>query len=165
MTRDREDARDLVGDTVLSALEHFDELSDPKAFLSWIFTIARRIATRKRKRGGLFGPYDESSALNIRDHSIAPDDAADLHMLYEALSKLPQAQREAVTMFEISGLSLEEIREVQGGSLSGVKSRLSRGREKLAELLGVEDTQRVPQSTNGIAAPLVAPTSVRSTHA
>src|SRR5581483_11063087 len=91
MTRDRDDARDLVGDTVLQALEHFDELADPQAFLSWIFTIARRIATRKRTRRNLFDDYDETAAQNIRDHSIGPDEAADIHLLYAALARLPQA--------------------------------------------------------------------------
>jgi DNA-directed RNA polymerase specialized sigma24 family protein len=34
-------------------------------------------------------------------------------------------------LFEISGFPLEEIRQLQGGTLSGVKSRLKRGREQL----------------------------------
>jgi RNA polymerase sigma-70 factor (ECF subfamily) len=56
-------------------------------------------------------------------------------VLDRALARLPEKQREAVILFEISGFSLAEIREIQGGSLSGVKSRIVRGRDNLANLL------------------------------
>ena len=54
----------------------------------------------------------------------------------------------ALTLFEISGLSLEEIREIQGGSLPGVKSRVQRGRKKLAEIMGVDDGKNDKQKYN-----------------
>jgi DNA-directed RNA polymerase specialized sigma24 family protein len=38
-------------------------------------------------------------------------------------------------LFELSGFSIEEIREIQGGSISGVKTRLVRGREALRSML------------------------------
>jgi len=57
-----------------------------------------------------------------------------------------------VILFEISGLSLQEIVEIQGGSLSGVKSRIVRGRERLAVLLG----ERKP-SPSGTRAGRTAP--------
>ena len=68
-------------------------------------------------------------------------------LLYRALDELSASQREAVVLFEISGLSLEEVREIQGGSLSGVKSRISRGRQRLAELLGATDTRTTAHTT------------------
>lgn len=43
--------------------------------------------------------------------------------------------KETVILFEISGLSLEEIKKIQGGTISGVKSRLKRGRETLEILM------------------------------
>lgn len=59
----------------------------------------------------------------------------DVEILYKALDKLPEKMKTTVIMYEISGLSLEEIREIQGGTLSGVKSRLVRGRTMLKEIL------------------------------
>jgi DNA-directed RNA polymerase specialized sigma24 family protein len=76
----------------------------------------------------------------IPDEGTTPERAADVAMLNRALARLPERQREAVVLFEISDLSLEEIRVIQGGSLSGVKSRIVRGRQKLAELLDAADT-------------------------
>src|SRR5579872_5447306 len=77
MVRDRDEARDLVGDTVLAAYEHFDELADPQAFVSWLFTIARRIATRSRRRSRVVSEYDEAAIALLPDPGMQPDEAAD----------------------------------------------------------------------------------------
>jgi RNA polymerase sigma-70 factor (ECF subfamily) len=55
--------------------------------------------------------------------------------LYEMMKQLPAEQKEALTMYEISGLSMEDISKIQGGTLSGVKSRIARARQKLLEIL------------------------------
>jgi DNA-directed RNA polymerase specialized sigma24 family protein len=73
-------------------------------------------------------------------------------LLYNALNLLPVKQRETVMLFEISELSIEEIRNIQGGSISGVKSRLTRGRERLTELLSdtlqtIERKKLAPETT------------------
>lgn len=48
-----------------------------------------------------------------------------------ALSTLPAVQREAVVLRELEGFSIEEVAELQEVSVSAVKSRLSRGRQRL----------------------------------
>ncbi len=135
MTRNHEEANDLASDTILAALERFDDLKSPGAFLSYLLTIAVRLHKRRRWRQRLFGSYDDEYAENIPSGGTSPEAAADVAMLHAALAQLPERQRETVVLFEISDLSLEEIRQIQGGSLSGVKSRLVRGREKLAQIL------------------------------
>lgn len=62
----------------------------------------------------------------------------DIYFLNQALSKLVSEQRESVILFEIVGLSIKEIMEIQGVSESAVKQRLKRGRERLTELLTYE---------------------------
>ncbi|MFI5263595.1 MAG: RNA polymerase sigma factor [Candidatus Kapaibacterium sp.] len=137
ISSDRETARDLVSETILIAYEHFASMnSDGKSFSSYLFTTATRLHKRWRWRGKRKVAYDAIRAAEIIDTNPAPDSGADIELLYAALRRLPEAQREAVVMFEISGLTLEEIRQIQGGSLSGVKSRIARGREKLAKSLG-----------------------------
>ena len=140
MTHDRDEARDLVGETILIALEQFDSLKDHRAFLGFLFTIAHRTCHRRTRRRRFFGAYDERDAARLHSTTTAPDIAPDIAALHAALEKLPAEQREAVALFELSGLSLEEIREIQGGTLSGVKARVARGRRKLAKLLGVEES-------------------------
>ncbi len=139
MTHDREEARDLVADTLLVAWEGFDRLRDDVAFPSWLFTIARRSMHRGRRRMERFTRFDRELAEQIPDPGATHDTSSDVERLYQALGRLPEGQREALVLFEISGFSIEEIRLLQGGTLSGVKARLRRGRARLARLLGVED--------------------------
>jgi RNA polymerase sigma-70 factor (ECF subfamily) len=147
MTGDIEEARDLVHDTVVVAFEGFERVKDRQAFLSYLFTIASRLHGKRKRRMKWWGDYNEKQAEDIRDRRTAPDTSADVALLHDALQQLPESQREAVALFEISGLSLEEIREVQGGSLSGVKSRVTRGRRRLSELLGADEDPAVFETT------------------
>ena len=139
MARDRDDARDLVAETILIAYERFDTVKDDKAFLSFLFTIAQRTCARGQRRAKLFGLFNDGLRDSLMSTSTPPDVAADIAALHRALALLPREQREAVALFEISGFPLEEIREIQGGTLSGVKARVARGRRKLAKLLAVHD--------------------------
>jgi RNA polymerase sigma-70 factor (ECF subfamily) len=139
MTRDAEEAKDLVSETLLRAYEHFDELRNPAAFVGYLLAIASRLQKRGWWRRRIFEVFDMERAEAIPDTGSAPDAQVDVEALYAALARLPEAQRETVVLFEITGLSLEEIQKIQGGSLSGVKSRLVRGRERLARLLRVDE--------------------------
>lgn len=161
MVNNREDAKDLISETVLAAFERFDGLRDDKAFISYLFTIARRTAKRHRTRGKLFGEYDQQKAEQLHDTRSQPGASVDVQLLYNALAKLPEKQREAVILFEISGFSLEEIKEMQGGSLSGVKSRIARGKEKLARLLGAnEPVKKENHTPDSFSAMKAIPNSV-----
>lgn len=138
MVRTPHEAEDVVSETVLQALEGLHRLRDDQAFVSYLFTISSRIVKRTRWRRRLFGDYDDEAIAERHHSDPLPDTQADVEILRQALQQLPAKTREALIMFEINGFSLEEIREVQGGSLSGVKSRLARGRKTLARLLDAE---------------------------
>lgn len=137
MTRNSEAAKDLVSETVLKAYESFDKLRDAGCFQSYLFTIAARLSHREHSRGKRWSDWDEERMNEIPSEGSGPEVKIEVELLYRALQQLPEKQREAIVLFEITGLSLEEVREIQGGSLSGVKSRIVRGREGLADLLGV----------------------------
>jgi RNA polymerase sigma-70 factor (ECF subfamily) len=139
MARDREEARDLVAQTVLVAFESFDRLRDDQAFVAYLFTIASREFQRGRRRSRWFGPFSQPGAERIEYRGTAPDVSVDVDLLYTALARLPHREREAVVLFEISGFSMKEVRAIQGGSLSGVKVRIFRARRRLAVLLGARE--------------------------
>ena len=103
--RDREEGRDLVSETILIAYEHFDNLRDERAFKSYLYTTATRLAHRRQKRDKKFTPFDPVLAETLHDNGTAPDARIDVELLYNALSQLPDTMREAVVLFEISGLS------------------------------------------------------------
>lgn len=139
MVRNNEEARDIVSETILIAYEQFEDVRTPASFVFYLFTIARRIYMKRERRGRLFGRYDPEEVQHIPSQHDRPDVSADVRLLYEALARLPARQREAVVLFDIADCTLEEVKAIQGGTLSGVKSRLKRGREHLAELLGVRN--------------------------
>ena len=146
LTRSHDEAADLMSDAVVSAHTSFPKLQDRSKFRSSLFTIALRIFKRRRWRARIFGTLEEAEH---HADTQQRESQHDLDELKRALAALPEKQLEAVLLFEISGLSLEEIREIQGGSVSGVKSRLVRGREALRAILTKEaspliHTRKIP---------------------
>lgn len=142
LARGEEEALDLTGDTILAALESYDPGRPEETFRSYLFTIAVRVHRRGRRRRERIRRLDEAEADNERSTLSPPDVDADIRALREAMARLPLRQREAVALFELSDMSLQEIRAIQGGSLSGVKSRIARGRKRPAELLGAEEQKK-----------------------
>jgi RNA polymerase sigma-70 factor, ECF subfamily len=141
VTRDEMDAEDLVSATVLQAYEQFDRIDTSGNFLHYLIKIASRLHKRRRYRERKRVAFDESLARDIADTNPSPEAAAEIRIVMEALNTLPEKIRETVVLFDISDLSLEEIRRLQGGTLSGVKSRLKRGRKQLAKILGVKSPE------------------------
>lgn len=148
MARNPEDAKDLVQETTLAAFERFETLKSPQAFKSFLFTIASRIHKRQNWRKRFFFSFaNEEKEFEVFDNLVAPsenpDIRFDLDALQKALNKLSDKQREAVVLHEIVGMKMEEIADIQGGSVSGVKSRVQRGRAELERLLIGSDNKRI----------------------
>ncbi len=135
LTRNNEEARDLVSDTILVAYKNFDKIKNRQAFTSYIFTIATRIHRKQKANRTRLVEESRPCQENITSSDPMPDISYDVKLLYEALDKLPARMKESIVLFEIEGFSIEEIRDLQGGTISGVKSRLKRGREKLKGLM------------------------------
>ena len=139
MCREEMDAQDLASETVLRAWQHFDRIESPTAFLSFLFTVAVREFRRDRKRRSIWTAIGSLTEQELIDPRAAPDAASDVYHLHSALQKLPAKYREAIVLAEIVGMKLEEVAEIQASSLTAVKSRVSRGKRKLAKLLGVDE--------------------------
>jgi RNA polymerase sigma-70 factor (ECF subfamily) len=152
MVRNTEEAKDVIGETVLIAYEKFETIRNRQAFLSFIFTIASRVYKKRLWRHRIFKFMDDEPEKEYPGYHQSPELDTDIAFLYKSLEKLPEKMKEAVVLFEISGFSIQEIQEIQGGTLSGVKSRLKRGRERLAEILGVNNFSEETTFTNGKAA-------------
>ena len=146
LTGDGERGKDLAAETVLIAYERFGTLRSPDAFLSFLFTIATRVHRRQVALEKRRGKMEEGDLEKVFDPGLPPDIAADIGAVHRALGKLPEKQREAVVLFEIMGVPMKEIREIQGGTLTAVKVRISRGRKALAKLLGVSDSERLQET-------------------
>jgi RNA polymerase sigma-70 factor (ECF subfamily) len=135
LTHDRDEARDLMQDTIVLVWQNFDSLRDHTAFKSFCFTVATNAFRRRHSRRRLFGllPDDHDEESN----DPTPEQRTDHMLLHEALQKLPERSREAILLFELADMSVADIQRIQGGTASGVKVRLMRARRRLQELLGV----------------------------
>ena len=131
ITGNREDARDLAGETILIVFENLDKLRKKDSFKAYLFGVARRLRLNQLRRNKFRSEYNEKEAWLLMSDDPAPDVHPDVELLYEYLAKLPAKQKEAFLLFELSGFSNEEIRKLQGGTISGVKTRLRRARELL----------------------------------
>jgi len=131
------DGDDLYAVTVLRAFEKLHTLRDESRFRSWFFaTMLSRHRSHCRIRfWRRFVPLDHAFPAGGEpagdDGSRMSDDAWRSSRLAAALGALPVVQREAIVLFELDGYSIEEIAAMQQASIAAVKSRLTRGRDRL----------------------------------
>lgn len=142
LCRNRDDAKDLVSETVLRAYETFGKLKEKQAFASYLFSIASRAYKRRNWRRRIFGVWSDDVAENIPAKILYPGVGLDIELLYKCLDKLSPEMKEAIVLFEIAGFSIKEIEEIQNASASAVKLRLKRGREKLKQLMTEAETKQ-----------------------
>lgn len=135
LTGNRDDALDLAGESILITFENLEKLRNLDSFRCYLYGVARRLRLHYYRRIRFRGVFDQNLAEMLMDKSSLPDSEYDAKVIYGLLDRLPPKQREAFVLFEISGFSIREIKELQGGTLSGVKKRLQRGREQLRHWL------------------------------
>lgn len=145
MLASAEAAEDAAQETFLSAYRNIGRYRGP-VFRAWLLRIAVNACTdelrrrRRRPQISLDAVSPEgSAALELPDTSDLPEERAlrseTLRNLQAALMRLPIDQRAAVVLCDVQGLSYEEISASLGVSLGTVKSRISRGRNRLRRLL------------------------------
>lgn len=138
-----EDGEDLLQDTILNSLEGFNKLRDKKMFKSYLFSIAGNLHKMKLRRLKFRAEFSDNEINQIIDFSQDQEYLTDFRIVYENMLSLPERMAETLILYHISDLSLEEIQKIQGGSLSGVKLRLKRGREKLLSLLNTKAQKKL----------------------
>jgi RNA polymerase sigma-70 factor (ECF subfamily) len=141
LTRNADQADDLVQETLIKAWNNLHRFERGTNLGAWLFTILRNqhhSNYRKLKRevedpdGAIVG---RMVALPEQPGRIA------LNELREALTKLGPDQREALLLIGAQGLSYEEVAEICGVAVGTVKSRVNRARNTLAQLLAIENAE------------------------
>jgi RNA polymerase sigma-70 factor (ECF subfamily) len=132
------DADDLVQGTFERAFRSWRDLRQPDACRAWLFRIARNFHLNRhrsaRARAELRLVDDEESPSA---EAVSPEAVERLaaHDLETALGRLPADQRDAVLLCDLWGFEYEEIASITGWPLGTVRSRIARGRAKLARHL------------------------------
>lgn len=156
LTKNREQAMDVVQETYLSAMQNIQKLQHPEALMSWLYQIAAHQCHRLYHKEGKYvlthqeddsgTPYFES--LPDPDEAILPhvatEQADTRRLMLDLVERLPEQQRECVLLFYFSGCTVEQIAEIQDCSTGTVKSRLNYARKKLKEeIVAIEERDHV----------------------
>jgi RNA polymerase sigma-70 factor (ECF subfamily) len=124
---------DVLQDVLLRIYKNVRYLSDDSRFGPWVYSVARNavIDQLRKKRP----PTADVAALEAIADSEGPDsEQALLNCVTPFVARLPEAYRHAITLVELQGLTQADAAKMAGVSLSGMKSRVQRGRRLLREM-------------------------------
>jgi RNA polymerase sigma-70 factor, ECF subfamily len=132
----RADADDVVQEALVRIQRNVAELRDDNRFGAWVYQVTRSaVADHLRKNMRESAGVEALSAEPIeRDNEEDVLTASLVACLSKFVAELPSPYREAITLTDLQGLSQKEAAEIVGISLSGMKTRVQRGREKLREM-------------------------------
>jgi RNA polymerase sigma-70 factor (ECF subfamily) len=137
LAQNADKADDLVQETLVKAWDKQKSFQPGTNLKAWLFTILRNeFYSQMRKRGREVQDSDGAMTARLAVHP-SQDGALDLQDFRRALKQLPEDQREAIILIGASGFSYEEAAEICGCAVGTIKSRVSRGRTRLTELLGI----------------------------
>lgn len=128
-------ADDLAQDAMLKAWKARASFQPGTNMKAWAFTILRNLFYSEKRRSWHRQPLDPEVAEATL---VASDNSADnleLLSLRNALAQLPEDQREALILVGAGGLPYEEVAEICDCAVGTVKSRVSRARKALVEIL------------------------------
>ena len=137
LSRNKQEAEDLVQDTFLRAWRFLDSLKKASAAKAWLTTILRREHARKfeRKRP----EYSEVEIDTLEDSNTDFDTRPETMALRAALKELPHKQLEPLILQVMGGFSMKEIASQFGVPVNTVATRLHRTKLKLKALLTESD--------------------------
>ena len=150
LTRDAVAADDLVQDCLVRGLAKQHLWKEGTDLRAWLFTILHNQYVNQVRRAVREGA---SVAINETEPSLtrAADQGRTLELrdLDRGLARLPEEQRTVILLVGLEGMSYNETAEILTIPVGTVRSRLSRGRDGLRKLLGMEECHypaAVPQA-------------------
>jgi RNA polymerase sigma-70 factor (ECF subfamily) len=131
------DIDDLLQDIFVRMHQSLASLRDEERFGGWVYRIANsaivdRARTRARAPHAANAPDADPAVPADESESQLQAELGECVALF--VSRLPSPYREAVTLTELEGLTQKDAAEMLGVSLSGLKSRVQRGREKIRHM-------------------------------
>lgn len=129
------DTDDVVQEVFLVVSQQLGRFRGDARFSTWLFEITRKIAANHRRRqrwrfwrsSAPQGADSQPSAIPTPDVELERRQTVD--QLYQALDKLPEKYRTVLVLYEIEGMSTQEIADLRQLNLSTVRVQLARARE------------------------------------
>jgi RNA polymerase sigma-70 factor (ECF subfamily) len=160
LTRNTEEAEDLVQETYVKALKGFSSFQLGTNFRAWMYRILRNafLTSRTGLRVTMTVPLDpEQDAFELAVENQTPEtmlmDRSNSQLVLSAIDDLPVPYRETLLLCEVEEMSYQEIAETLSIPVGTVMSRLSRARRRLRahlgrKLQGKEAVMEVAKGTN-----------------
>jgi RNA polymerase sigma-70 factor (ECF subfamily) len=128
---DLAEAQDCVQEAYARAWVRWSTVRDYDVPAAWVRQVAMRLAVSRFRRAQVgVGLLRRQGPPPV----VPPQDPTRV-ALHRALKQIPEAQRLAIVLHHVAGLSVEEVATETGAPTGTVKARLSRGRAALAALL------------------------------
>ncbi len=150
MLSNKDDAYDAAQETFLKVYRYLDKFEEKSSFSTWIYRITVNVCNdilRKRSKtaptisifSGKPTGDQEPAELEIKDSSPTPEDHAESTetqaLVRAALDELSEEFKTVITLFDLEGLSYDEIASIIKCPVGTVKSRLNRARNALKKKL------------------------------
>lgn len=147
MCGDRDDAQDVLQETLLKTFESVGDLVHPGAFKTWLYRIAANACLMKRRKSKFLreevaleeilpepGELKDPRGWDVMPERAVLDRELQGH-LREAVLSLPPLYRSVLVLRDMEGLDTDEVAESLGVSKDVVKMRLHRARAKVRKSL------------------------------
>jgi RNA polymerase sigma-70 factor, ECF subfamily len=147
LTRRRDQADDLVQDTLVRALAKEHLWARGTDLRAWLFTILHNQRINGVRRG-----LREGTAVEIENVSGAVTAASDpsarrtLYELDRAMGQIAEEQRQVILLIGLEGMSYEDAAAVVGVPVGTIRSRLSRGRAALRTAMAIDEERRLARA-------------------
>lgn len=138
LTGRREDADDAVQEVIFKALRNHRQYDPDRPFRPWLLAIASNHCRDRRKSvwaQRVSSQDPEERAWNQTPAHREDDEDGRNAAVRQALTRLPTAYKEALTLFYLEERSYSEMQELTGASISALKMRVQRGARMLKETL------------------------------
>jgi len=138
---DQNDLGDVLHDIYLRIQAGIADLRDTERFGPWVYQVARN-ALVDHGRSRARHPLPAEVSASVAEFSAPPSDEEEgeaerqlARYMTVFVAALPSPYREAITLTELQGMTQKDAAEMLGISLSGMKSRVQRGRRQIQEML------------------------------
>jgi RNA polymerase sigma-70 factor (ECF subfamily) len=135
ITQNHDRANDLVQDTIVRALRAESQFTMGTNLKAWLFTILRNLHVNNLRRNKIRFDSIEDGALDYFAVPSNQESYLELQELRRCMTKLSPEHREILILVGASGFSYEEAANICGCAVGTIKSRLSRGRQELYNLM------------------------------
>jgi RNA polymerase sigma-70 factor (ECF subfamily) len=146
LTRRREQADDLVNDAVVRALSAAEQFQPGTNFKAWMFTILRNLYYNEGRKNRPVVPLEDAEAM-VQAVPASQQAALEFCDFRRAFWQLSDDHREVLILVGASGLSYEDAAQVCNCAVGTIKSRVSRARSELVEILQ-NDSIKTPRAAS-----------------